>query len=106
MGGSPLLDITAMNLKCRLSLPLPGAPHAVGFLTFMKTTPIILALTLITIPTLRAQLVADGATNTLSNVTNTIIGDVTVGTNGSFTVLVLSDNALLTNSGAATIGFN
>src|SRR5437867_11102155 len=53
-----------------------------------------------------AQVVTDGATNTLSNVTNNITGDVTVGTNGSFTLLVVSDNALLTNSGAATIGFN
>ena len=44
---------------------------------------------------LGAQLVNDGATNTLSNVTNTFIGDVTVGTNGSFTLLVLSNNALL-----------
>jgi hypothetical protein len=47
---------------------------------------------------LRAQVVADGATNTLSNVTNTFTGTVTVGTNGSFTLLILSDNALLTNS--------
>src|SRR5882757_9969736 len=53
-----------------------------------------------------AQIVNDGATNTLSNVTNTFTGDVIVGTNGSFTLLVLSDNALLTNSGTGTIGFN
>jgi len=31
---------------------------------------------------------------------------VTVGTNGSFTLLVLSDNALLTNSGNGVIGRN
>ena len=53
---------------------------------------------LLLVPPLRAQVVADGATNTLSNVTNSFTGDVTVGTNGSFTLLVLSDNALLTNS--------
>src|SRR5205823_5572525 len=59
-----------------------------------------------TIRLARAQVVADGATNTLSNVTNTITGNVIVGTNGSFTLLVLSDNALLTNSAEGTIGFN
>ena len=51
----------------------------------------------LTVSPLRAQLVADGATNTLSNVTNNITGTVTVGTNGSFTLLTLGDNALLTN---------
>src|SRR5260370_12215967 len=66
----------------------------------------ILAVTLLAVMPLRAQIVADGATNTLSNVTNTITGDVTVGTNGSFTLLVLSDNSLLTNSGNGTIGLN
>src|SRR2546422_9948692 len=39
-------------------------------------------------------------------VTNTFTGDVTVGTNGSFTLLVLSDNSLLTNSANGTIGLN
>src|SRR5689334_12239376 len=55
---------------------------------------------------LRAQIVADGATSTLNNVTNTITGDVTVGTNGSFTLLVISDSALLTNSANGTVGLN
>ncbi|HEX5223252.1 MAG TPA: hypothetical protein VFZ59_27075 [Verrucomicrobiae bacterium] len=54
---------------------------------------------------LRAQVVADGATNTLSNTTNSF-ASVTVGTNGSFTLLTLSNNALLTNSGNGTIGLN
>jgi len=54
----------------------------------------------------QAQLVADGATNTLSNITNTITGDLTVGTNGSFTLLVLSDNVVVTNSGNGIIGRN
>src|ERR1044071_596544 len=54
----------------------------------------------------RAQIVADGATNILSNFTNSFAGDVTVGTNGSFTLLVLSDNALLTNSVNGVIGLN
>jgi T5SS/PEP-CTERM-associated repeat protein len=55
---------------------------------------------------LNAQIVADGSTSTLSNVTNTIAGDVTVGTNGSFTLLVLSDNTLLTNSANGVISRN
>src|SRR5206468_1245905 len=53
-----------------------------------------------------AQVVNDGATNTLNNLTNTVTGDVTVGTNGSFTLLILTNNALLTNSGFAYIGRN
>ena len=55
---------------------------------------------------LRAQLVNDGATNILSSVTNAIASDVTVDTNGTFTLLVLSDNALLTNSFNGVIGRN
>jgi len=66
--------------------------------------PVVLALSLFAVPSLRAQLVNDGATNTLSNVTTNITGDVTVGTNGPFTLLVLSDNALLTNSLNGIIG--
>jgi T5SS/PEP-CTERM-associated repeat protein len=58
------------------------------------------------VPALSAQIVADGATSTLSNVTNTFTGDVTVGTNGSFTLLILSDNSLLTNSAQGVIGRN
>ena len=45
---------------------------------------------------LHAQLVADGATNTLVNVTTNITGSVNVGANGPFTLLVISNNALLT----------
>ena len=72
----------------------------------MKPSRHILVAFFLLVRSLSAQIVNDGATNTLSNVTNTITGDVTVGTNGSFTLLVLSDNALLTNSGDGTIGFN
>src|SRR5436190_2265356 len=53
-----------------------------------------------------AQVVNDGATNTLNHITNTITGGVTVGTNGSFTLLILTNGALLTNSGSGTIGLN
>ena len=72
----------------------------------MKTLRIILAATLLGVPALNAQLVADGATNTLSNVTTNIPGSVTVGANGSFTLLVLSNNCLVTNSGVGAIGQN
>src|SRR5687767_6998876 len=68
------------------------------FLALLTASGIVLPLD--------AQVVNDGATNTLSNVTNSFPGDVTVGTNGSFTLLVLSDNSLLTNSGHGVIGRN
>src|SRR2546425_285257 len=54
----------------------------------------------------RAQIVNDGATKTLNNVISNITGTVTVGTNGSFTLLVLTNGALLTNSGNGVIGRN
>src|SRR5437870_2811499 len=53
-----------------------------------------------------AQVVNDGATVTLNHVTNTFSGGVTVGTNGSFTLLILTNGTLLTNSGTGTIGLN
>src|SRR5262249_18049069 len=52
----------------------------------------------------RAQLVADGATNILDGVPTNIAGDITVGTNGSFTLLVLTNSASITNTGSAYIG--
>lgn len=55
---------------------------------------------------LRAQIVSDGAAITLSNVTNTFAGDVTVGTNGSGTLLILASEVLLTNSANGLIGRN
>src|SRR5438105_380603 len=66
----------------------------------------IIAVTLLAVTALRAQIVNDGATNTLSNVTNVFPGNVIVGTNGSFTLLVLSDNSLVTNSAQVVIGAN
>src|SRR5438270_13821168 len=71
-----------------------------------KIHSVLLAASLSIVAPLRAQIVADGATNTLSNVTNNFTGDVTVGTNGSFTLLVLSDNTLLTGSANVIIGRN
>ena len=48
----------------------------------MRNYGLLAALALVPV---RAQVVNDGATNTLSNVTTNITGDVTVGTNGSLT---------------------
>src|ERR1043166_6166183 len=70
----------------------------------MKAWHIIPVVTLLATPTLRSQLVPDGATHILSNVTNNISGNVVIGTNGSFTLLVLTDNGLLTNSLNGIIG--
>ncbi len=55
---------------------------------------------------LRAQIVADGASRTMINETNSFVGRVIIGTNAPFTLLVLSDNALLSNSGDSIIGLN
>ena len=68
------------------------------FLTLLAASGIVLPLD--------GQIVNDGTTNTLSDVTNTFTGDVTVGTNGSFTLLILSNNVLLTNSINGVIGRN
>jgi len=47
----------------------------------------LVSASVLAVSTLHAQLVADGATVTLSNVTNNVTGTLTVGTNGSFTML-------------------
>ena len=51
-----------------------------------------------TASTLLAQVVSDGQTNTLDNVTDTVTGTVTEGTNGSNTGLILTNGTLLTNT--------
>ncbi len=63
-----------------------------------------LAASLAGFPTASAQLVADGATNILSAVTNAVSGELTVGTNGSATSLVLTNAAEVNVSGATLIG--
>lgn len=72
----------------------------------LKISSIILAQMLLGVFALHAQFVNDSATNTLANVTNTILGNVNVGTNASLALLVLSNNCLLTNSGFSVIGRN
>ena len=71
----------------------------------MKRITTLLALACLTAFTARAQLVADGATVTLNGGTTNIVGDLFVGTNGSFTTLTISNAATVTNSGSGYIGF-
>src|ERR1041385_1597602 len=99
-------DILTLSTACRFG---NRRYSRFGNLRYLRgVVPAFVLAALFAAPALRAQLVADGATNTLSNVTNNIPGNLTVGTNGSFTLLVLSDNALVTNSlfGNGTIGAN
>jgi T5SS/PEP-CTERM-associated repeat protein len=51
----------------------------------------------------RAQLVSDGQTNFLDGVV-TNVSDVAVGTNGSFTLLVVTNGSAVTNNGTLVIG--
>lgn len=55
----------------------------------------------------RAQLVADGQTNVLDGMAANFIGSITVGTNGSFTLLILTNGATVTSgNGDSAIGYN
>jgi T5SS/PEP-CTERM-associated repeat protein len=53
-----------------------------------------------------AQLVADGATKTINATTTNLTGDVVVGTNGSFTTLIITNTGVVTNTGNGTVGLN
>src|ERR1051326_3134461 len=95
---------------------IPGSETQIRLRNFDKPTncpwsfkfvaSLVLGVWILVLPSANSQIVPDGATNTLSNVTNTINGNVVVGTNGSFTLLVLSDNTLLTNSVNGILGRN
>src|SRR5262249_42728136 len=91
----------ALSVGRRATASVPKARMPV-----MRASLSLLAVLAFAAPALRAQVVNDGATNTLSNVTNTFTGDVTVGTNTSFTLLILSNNSLLTNSANGVISRN
>jgi hypothetical protein len=54
----------------------------------------------------RGQLVADGTTNVLDGVTTNISGPITIGTNISFTRLIVTNGATVSNTGGTTIGSN
>ncbi len=55
--------------------------------------------------TASAQLVADGATNIVSGYATNLVGNLTVGTNGSFTQLSIRNTGTVTNTGDAYIGW-
>src|SRR3954464_4430377 len=55
---------------------------------------------------LHAQLVADGQTAVLDGLGTNIADNVTIGTNGGSTRLVLTNAATVTNSGTVSIGLN
>ena len=72
----------------------------------VRASPLLLAVMLMAASAARARLVADGATNTLSNVTTNITGNVTVVTNGSFTLAVgISGSFIDTNAPTIPIRF-
>src|SRR4051794_35064739 len=52
----------------------------------------------------RAQLVADGQTSVLDGLSTNVTGGITIGTNGSFTFLQLTNGATVTNTGSGYIG--
>src|SRR4051812_37217841 len=52
----------------------------------------------------RAQLVADGTTATINGTSTNLAGALTVGTNGSFTTLMIRNGGAVTNGGTAAIG--
>ncbi len=56
--------------------------------------------------TCRAQLVADGATAFINGTSTNLTGDLTVGTNGAFTTLVITNAGAVTNTGVGYIGYN
>jgi T5SS/PEP-CTERM-associated repeat protein len=76
----------------------------------MKTQiqlPLLSALILVvTVSSLRAQLVADGATAFINATSVNLAGDLTIGTNGSFTTLIITNSGAVTNTGGGAIGLN
>src|SRR6185295_10449604 len=65
-----------------------------------------LVAVLLTGAPLRAQLVADGATATINGSSTNITGVLTIGTNGSFTTLIITNVGTVTNTGNGIIGQN
>src|SRR5437868_5641667 len=63
-------------------------------------------LIIIAAMSVRAQLVADGTTKTITATTTNLAGDLVVGTNGSFTTLIVANAGGVTNTGSGTIGLN
>src|SRR5438309_7286448 len=78
--------------------------HSVGTLTFLFFC--FLTSEVLKPHSAWAQLVADGATNILDGVSTNVPSTITVGTNGSFTLLILTNNATLSNASTTFIGLN
>ncbi len=55
---------------------------------------------------IHAQLVSDGGTVVIAGVSTNVVGDLTIGTNGSFTTLVFTNGGNCTNPGNGAIGLN
>jgi T5SS/PEP-CTERM-associated repeat protein len=54
----------------------------------------------------QAQLVSDGQTEVLDGIITNVSGNLTIGTNGTFTALIITNGAAVTNSGSTIIGLN
>jgi T5SS/PEP-CTERM-associated repeat protein len=76
----------------------------------LKPSPLLLTCVLLCLQgglsTSPAQLVADGATAIINGTSTNLIGDLVVGTNGSFTTLIITNTGVVTNSGNGIIGQN
>src|SRR5882724_8652302 len=73
----------------------------------LKFNGIFILLITLCLPTIVcAQFVADGQTAILDGVATNIADNVTIGTNGSSTLLVITNASIVTNSGMVAIGFN
>ena len=72
-----------------------------------KTSIVLTALLVsMTVGSLRAQLVADGATATINATSTNLTGDLVIGTNGILTTLIITNGGAVTNSGNGTVGRN
>ena len=95
------MNCSSQSEIIRVTIPKPKEKaHA------MKRITALLILACLNVITARAQLVADGATATIDGVATNIVGDLVVGTNGSFTTLIITNSASVTNSGFGRIGSN
>ncbi len=76
----------------------------------MKTLNVVLIVLVLILSSLalplHAQLVADGATSTINTTSTNVTGNLTIGTNGSFTSLVITNGGAVTNSSSGIIGLN
>ena len=77
--------------QCNSAASWPSTSVSNPMKTRMQLLLVTAAMLVIAVLPLRAQLVADGATKTLNGGITNIVGDVVVGTNGSFTLLVLTN---------------